>query len=75
MTQSDERALSRHSANEKERTPQNGVLPRVSDTLVGTADAPDPDLHRHAAADADADTEAGAQPDEGGGITPLKRRD
>lgn len=67
--------LSRNNASEAERTPDEGQTPRPSDTEVGMSGAPDLDLHREAAADAEADSEAGAQPDDGGGITPLKRRD
>lgn len=67
--------VSPNSAPEAERTQDHGQAPRPSDTEVEVTGAPDPDLHREAAADAAADGEAGAQPDDGGGITPLKRRD
>lgn len=65
----------RNDASEAERTPASGGTPRPCDTSVTPAGAPDPDLHREAAADAAADSEAGARPEDGGGITPLKRRD
>lgn len=69
------RVFSRNTDVETDRIPERGDTPRVSDTLVGTTGAPDADLHPEAAADASADTEAGAMPDDGGGIVPLKRRE
>lgn len=68
------RIFSRNTDSERDRVPHNGDTPRVSDTLVGTTGAPDADLHPEAAADASADTEAGAMPDDGGGIVPLTPR-
>jgi hypothetical protein len=75
VTQKTTRVLSRNSAPEQERTPEDGVAPRVSDTLVNVTGAPDADYHPEAMANAVVDNEAGSVPDsEIGGIVPLKRR-
>jgi hypothetical protein len=74
MWKSLKRIFSANSAPEHDRVPPGGQTPRPSDTLVGTAASPDPDYHPEAAADAVADSEAGAQPQDGGGIVPLKPR-
>ncbi|WP_102960685.1 hypothetical protein [Mangrovicella endophytica] len=67
------RIFSFANAPEDDRVPEHAMAPRSDDTLVGvTPGAPDPDLHHPALADAQADAEAGASPDDGGGITPLK---
>ncbi|MCQ8783677.1 hypothetical protein [Mangrovibrevibacter kandeliae] len=67
------RIFSFANAPEDERVPEHGEAPRPSDEeMVRTPGAPDPDLHQPALADAGTDTEAGAQPEDGGGITPLK---
>lgn len=76
MTDTTKHVFSTNSADEKDRVPEKGGMPRVSDTLVGSKDSPDPDYHPEAQANALTDTEAGAIPDnEMGGITPLKRRE
>ena len=76
MTEPTKHVFSTNSADEKDRLPKQGGMPRVSDTLVGAKDSPDPDYHPEAQANALTDTEAGAIPDnEMGGITPLKRRE
>lgn len=76
MTEPTKTVFSRNSAEEKDRVPENGDTPRVSDTLVGAADSPDPDYHPEAQANALTDSEAGAIPDnDEGGIVPLKRRE
>lgn len=62
------------SDSEAERTPEASELPRASDTEVARPDAVDPEARPVAAAPANADTEAGADPDDGGGITPLPSR-
>ena len=75
MTQKTTRVLSRNSAPEQERTPEHGVAPRVSDTLVNVTGAPDADYHPEAMANAVVDNEAGSVPERSeGGIVPLKRR-
>ncbi len=63
------------SDSEDNRTPESGGMPRASDTEIGRADAKDPEARPVAAAHAGADTEAGASPEDGGGITPLKGRE
>ena len=76
MAEPTKHVFSRNSADEKDRVPENGGTPRVSDTLVGAKGYPDADCHPEAQANALTDTEAGAMPDdEMGGITPLKRRE
>jgi len=76
MTDPTKTVFSRNSADEKDRVPEKGGTPRVSDTLVGSEGSPDPDYHPEAQANALTDTEAGAIPDnDEGGITPLKRRE
>ena len=60
------------SDTEEQRTPESGGMPRASDTAIGRPDAQEPEARPVAAAHAGADTEAGASPDDGGGITPLK---
>lgn len=57
---------------EAERTPEHGQTPIPNDMPeIVTPGAPDADVHSPAAASTVADSEAGAQPDDGGGITPL----
>ncbi|HDZ74250.1 MAG TPA: signal recognition particle-docking protein FtsY [Aurantimonas coralicida] len=65
------RIFSFGSDREEDRVPENGELPRPSDTEVGRAGSPDPDMHPEAAASSVADSEAGASVEDGGGITPL----
>lgn len=75
MTTENKRVLSRSSTPENKRVPKNGLLPRVSDTLVNITGAPDADYHPEALANAVVDNEAGTMPDsEIGGIVPLKRK-
>ncbi|WAP70384.1 hypothetical protein [Jiella pelagia] len=69
------RIFSFGSDSEQARTPEHGQTPRPSDTEFGREDAPDPDVRPQAAASSVADAEAGADPSDGGGITPLKPRD
>jgi hypothetical protein len=64
--------VSRNNARESERVPAGGDTPRSADTRVNLRGGPDPDMHPEAAANVATDEEAGAMPDEGGGITPLK---
>lgn len=76
MAEPTQHVFSRNAAHEKDRVPENGGTPRVSDTLVGAKGSPDPDYHPEAQANALTDTEAGAIPDsDEGGIVPLKRRE
>ena len=65
------RIFSFGSDSEDERTPEHGEAPRPSDTEVGRPKAPDPDVRPKAAAPSVTDTEAGADVEDGGGITPL----
>ncbi len=76
MTKRSDHVLSRNSAEEKHRMPEEGGTPRVQDTLVGAKGSPDADYHPEALANALTDSEAGAAPDnDEGGIVPLKRRE
>lgn len=72
----DTHVVSRNSAHEDERTPEDGQTPRVSDTLLNARGGSDPDHHAEAAANTVADEESGAsgagEPE--GRIEPLKRR-
>lgn len=76
MNDNRQRTDSRNSSSEDERTPEGGKTPRASDTLANARGGPDPDHHPEAAANTLTDEEAGAsgRDDDGGGITPLKRR-
>ena len=69
------RIFSFGASSEEERTPEHGEMPRPSDTEVGRPESPDPDVRPQAAASSVADSEAGAAPSDGGGITPLKKRE
>ena len=75
MTNGDKRVISRSTTPETERVPEEGEMPRASDTLVNVTGAPDADYHAEALANAVVDNEAGTKPDEEiGGIVPLKRK-
>ena len=63
------------SDSEEQRTPESGGMPRASDTEIGREDSQEPEARPVAAAHAGVDTEAGASPEDGGGITPLKGRE
>ncbi|MEF2554318.1 hypothetical protein VQ042_23870 [Aurantimonas sp. A2-1-M11] len=76
MSEPTPHVFSENSSDEKDRIPEGGGTPRVSDTLVGSRTSPDPDYHPEALANALTDSEAGAIPDnDEGGIVPLKRRE
>ncbi|WP_152045975.1 hypothetical protein [Aureimonas psammosilenae] len=70
------RTVSANSSHEDERVSPGGKTPKSSDTLANARGGPDADHHPEAAASTLADEEAGAsgRDDDGGGITPLKRR-
>ena len=65
------RIFSFGSDSEADRTPEHGDMPRPSDTEFGATNSPDPDVRPQAAASSVADSEAGADVNDGGGITPL----
>lgn len=65
------RIFSFGSDSETDRTPEHGDTPRPSDTEFGAPGSPDPDVRPKAAASSVADSEAGADVNDGGGITPL----
>lgn len=74
MIKDSQHVLSNQSTPETRRVPENGLMPRVTDTLITDDSGSDPEYHAEALANAVVDNEAGAVPEDRGGIVPLKRK-